>query len=109
MNYFDYDTCIYINLGLHQYSLTTGDRNFQFPSPAMACPTPNEQIPKVQTVAMVKKLGEDVVFDNHYPVPVPQFNEVLAKVLYTGVCQSGDLILPESLRSLDSDGLRSTH
>jgi len=49
----------------------------------------SEAIPKTQTVAMVEQLGGEVIFKNDYPVPSPANNEVLAKVLYTGVCQSG--------------------
>lgn len=46
-------------------------------------------IPEVQTAATVPKLGGGVQFVHDYPVPKPGNNEVLAKVLYTGVCQSG--------------------
>lgn len=46
-------------------------------------------LPKTQTVALVLKQGEDVQFKDDYPVPIPERNQVLAKVLYTGVCQSG--------------------
>lgn len=46
-------------------------------------------IPKTQTVALVRELGGPVEFKEDYPVPIPVKNEVLAKVLYTGVCQSG--------------------
>jgi len=46
-------------------------------------------IPKTQTVALVNELGGEVQFKHDYPVPTLQRNEVLAKVLYTGVCQSG--------------------
>lgn len=46
-------------------------------------------IPKTQTAATVPKLGGGVVFVHDYPVPQPGHNEVLAKVLYSGVCQSG--------------------
>ncbi|KAL4887150.1 putative alcohol dehydrogenase [Aspergillus karnatakaensis] len=45
-------------------------------------------IPKVQTVALVRELGGPVDFVDDYPVPTAGTNEVLAKVLYTGVCQS---------------------
>lgn len=48
------------------------------------------QIPKTQTVALVSELGGQVEFREGYPVPIPGQNEVLAKVLYTGVCQSGE-------------------
>ena len=48
-----------------------------------------EHIPKVQTVALVKDFGGEVIFKDDYPVPTPKNNEVLAKVLYSGVCQSG--------------------
>ncbi|KKA21449.1 Alcohol dehydrogenase [Rasamsonia emersonii CBS 393.64] len=47
-----------------------------------------EPIPKTQTVALVRQLGGPVEFQHDYPVPTPGPNEVLAKVLYTGVCQS---------------------
>jgi D-arabinose 1-dehydrogenase-like Zn-dependent alcohol dehydrogenase len=47
-------------------------------------------IPKTQTVALVNNLGGDVEFRDDYPVPQVGNNEVLAKVLYTGVCQSGE-------------------
>lgn len=47
------------------------------------------EIPKVQTVALVRQLGGAVEFPADYPVPTPGANEVLAKVLYTGVCLSG--------------------
>lgn len=46
-------------------------------------------IPQTQTVALVRNLGGEVEFQTDYPVPAPSRNEVLAKVLYTGVCQSG--------------------
>lgn len=46
-------------------------------------------IPQTQTVALVRSLGGEVEFKTDYPVPTPGRNEVLAKVLYTGVCQSG--------------------
>ncbi|GAB1203086.1 hypothetical protein APSETT445_001712 [Aspergillus pseudonomiae] len=39
-------------------------------------------------MALVSELGGDVEFREGYPVPTPGENEVLAKVLYTGVCQS---------------------
>ncbi|OQE26809.1 hypothetical protein PENSTE_c005G10335 [Penicillium steckii] len=45
-------------------------------------------IPQTQTVALVRDLGGSVEFKTDYPVPTPGRNEVLAKVLYTGVCQS---------------------
>ncbi|PYH45017.1 zinc-dependent alcohol dehydrogenase [Aspergillus saccharolyticus JOP 1030-1] len=45
-------------------------------------------IPQTQTVALVNELGGRVEFREDYPVPTPGHNEVLAKVLYTGVCQS---------------------
>jgi len=47
-------------------------------------------IPTTQTVARVYELGGGVQFEDDYPVPTPANNEVLAKVLYTGVCQSGE-------------------
>lgn len=48
-------------------------------------------IPKIQKVALVRELGGNITFVDDYPVPEPRRNEVLAKVLYTGVCQSGEL------------------
>jgi alcohol dehydrogenase, propanol-preferring len=42
-------------------------------------------VPTKQTVALVRTLGGPV---DDYPVPQPGTDEVLAKVLYTGVCQS---------------------
>lgn len=51
-------------------------------------------IPKTQTVALVRNLGGPVEFKEDYPVPTPGKNEVLAKVLYTGVCQSGQYYQP---------------
>ncbi|KAF2084854.1 putative alcohol dehydrogenase [Saccharata proteae CBS 121410] len=45
------------------------------------------KIPKVQTAAVVHELGGPVIFQDDYPVPTPGQNEVLAKVLYSGVCQ----------------------
>ncbi|GAD96113.1 alcohol dehydrogenase [Paecilomyces variotii No. 5] len=47
-----------------------------------------ESIPQSQTVALVRELGGPIEFQDDYPVPIPGPNEVLAKVLYTGVCQS---------------------
>jgi D-arabinose 1-dehydrogenase-like Zn-dependent alcohol dehydrogenase len=51
-------------------------------------------IPQTQTVALVRDLGGTVEFKTDYPVPTPGRNEVLAKVLYTGVCQSGKYLIP---------------
>ena len=48
-------------------------------------------IPTVQRAAIVEKLGGGVKVVNDYPVPKAGNNEVLAKILYTGVCQSGRL------------------
>lgn len=50
---------------------------------------PSITIPDKQTVALVRKLGGPVEFVDDYPVQKPGLDEVLAKVLYTGVCQSG--------------------
>ena len=47
------------------------------------------KIPKTQTVALVRRLGGPIEFVHDYPVKMPGRDEVLAKVLYTGVCQSG--------------------
>jgi alcohol dehydrogenase, propanol-preferring len=49
----------------------------------------DEQIPKTQVAAVVPKQGGPVEFDENYPVTLPNDDEVLVKVLYTGVCQSG--------------------
>lgn len=46
-------------------------------------------IPETQTAATVPVLGGGVKFVHDYPVPKAGHNEVLAKVLYSGVCQSG--------------------
>ena len=48
------------------------------------------EIPKTQLAATVPKQGGPVVFVEDYPVPTPGENEVLVKVLYSGVCQSGE-------------------
>lgn len=48
-----------------------------------------QSIPKTQTAAIVRKQGGPVEFDHEYPVQEPGRNEILVKVLYTGVCQSG--------------------
>ncbi|KAK4941061.1 hypothetical protein LTR10_018982 [Elasticomyces elasticus] len=45
-------------------------------------------IPKTQTAALVPKQGGPVEFDDRYPVTMPKQDEILVKVLYTGVCQS---------------------
>ena len=50
---------------------------------------PSIEIPEKQTVALVRELGGLVEFVDDYPVQKPGLDEVLAKVLYTGVCQSG--------------------
>ena len=50
-------------------------------------------IPETQTAATVPKLGGGIHFVHDYPVPKPGHNEVLSKVLYTGVCQSGKLAI----------------
>lgn len=47
------------------------------------------KIPKTQSVALVRRLGGPVEFVHDYPVKMPGRDEVLAKVTYTGVCQSG--------------------
>ena len=53
--------------------------------------TGTNSIPKSQLAATVPQQGTPikVVFEDNYPVPVPGKDEVLVKVLYTGVCQSG--------------------
>lgn len=57
----------------------------------------SDPIPSTQTVALVSELGGNVEFREGYPVPTPGENEVLAKVLYTGVCQSGEFLYFPSL------------
>lgn len=54
-------------------------------------------IPKTQTATVVRSLGGPVEFVEDYPVPILNQNEVLCKVLYSGVCQSGMLLEPEAL------------
>lgn len=49
-------------------------------------------IPKTQRVWKVPQQGGDVVLDENYPVPQPGAGQVLVKVLYTGVCQSGEYL-----------------
>ncbi|KAI9670343.1 MAG: hypothetical protein M1831_006557 [Alyxoria varia] len=43
---------------------------------------------KTQIAALVREQGGPVEFVDDYPIPTPGNNEVLAKVLYTGVCHS---------------------
>lgn len=50
--------------------------------------SPSVDIPSVQRAALVSELGGPVKVVSDYPVPSPGENEVLAQVLYTGVCQS---------------------
>jgi len=50
--------------------------------------TAQTDLPSVQKAAVVPKLGGGVNIVSDYPVPTPGENEVLAQVLYTGVCQS---------------------
>ena len=57
----------------------------------MASNGEKQRIPKTQTVALVNELGGELIFKDDYPVPEPGPDEVLVKVLYTGVCQSGTL------------------
>jgi len=45
-------------------------------------------IPQKQTVALVRRQGGPVEFVDDYPVRQPGQDEVLAKVICTGVCQS---------------------
>jgi len=46
-------------------------------------------LPKTQRAAVVEKLGGPLEIRSDWPVPIPGKNEVLAKILYSGVCQSG--------------------
>ena len=50
---------------------------------------PQITVPDKQLVALVREQGGPVEFVDDYPVQHPGQDEVLAKVLYTGVCQSG--------------------
>jgi D-arabinose 1-dehydrogenase-like Zn-dependent alcohol dehydrogenase len=50
------------------------------------------RIPNTQTAAIVRRLGGPIEFVRDYPVRTPSRDEVLAKVLYTGVCQSGSYL-----------------
>ncbi|KAL9054249.1 MAG: hypothetical protein Q9162_004283 [Coniocarpon cinnabarinum] len=43
---------------------------------------------KHQTAALVRKQGDPVEIVHDHPIPTPSSNEVVARVLYTGVCQS---------------------
>ena len=49
-----------------------------------------QKFPAFQTAAVVGKLGGPVEIRDDYPTPKPGVNEILTKVLYTGVCQSGE-------------------
>ncbi|KAI6849900.1 hypothetical protein KC332_g3610 [Hortaea werneckii] len=49
---------------------------------------PSLQTPSQQTAALVRHLGGPLGFVHDWPVPQPGRDEILAKVLYTGVCQS---------------------
>ena len=46
-------------------------------------------IPETQRVALIREQAGPIEFVGDYPVPTLRPDEVLAKVLYTGVCQSG--------------------
>lgn len=50
-------------------------------------------IPGTQTAALIRQLGGPVEIVHDYPVRKPGRDEILAKVLYTGVCQSGQLVI----------------
>ena len=52
---------------------------------------PANSIPETQLAATVPKQGGPIKikWEEQYPVPKPAKDEVLVKVLYTGVCQSG--------------------
>lgn len=60
--------------------------------------SPSIEIPKTQTVALVRQLGGPVEFVDDYPVQLPGQDEVLAKVLFTGVCQSGKDTLQDCIQ-----------
>lgn len=64
----------------------------------------DSEIPKTQTVALIHEQGGQVHFKDDYPVPTPGHNEVLAKVLYTGVCQSGQHQLSSQLSKTKETG-----
>lgn len=59
----------------------------------------SEPLPKTQTAALVRELGGIVEFHDDYPVPVPGHNEVLAKVLYSGVCLSGEYYIEAGMNA----------
>ncbi|WWD17603.1 hypothetical protein CI109_102044 [Kwoniella shandongensis] len=48
----------------------------------------NSTLPPTQRAAIIRKQTGPIEFTEDYPVPKLGYNEVLAKVLYTGVCQS---------------------
>ena len=52
---------------------------------------PSNSTPETQLAATVPKQGGPIKikWEEQYPVPKPAKDEVLVKVLYTGVCQSG--------------------
>lgn len=63
------------------------------------------KISSTQTAALVYEQGGPVTFVHDYPVPRPRENEVLVKVLYTGVCQSGMYATPRGVVSRASFGI----
>jgi D-arabinose 1-dehydrogenase-like Zn-dependent alcohol dehydrogenase len=60
-------------------------------------PSTVPNIPKTQTAAVVTHIGGKIEFRDDYQVPEPGNNEVLAKMLYTGICQSGMSFAPSTV------------
>ncbi len=67
------------------------------------------QLPETQRVALVREQKGPVEFVGDYPVPKVGYNEVLAKVLYTGVCQSGTYFHTKSISSRYPTSPSKTH
>lgn len=44
---------------------------------------------RTQTAALVNAQGDPVTFVDDHPIPTLGESQILAKILYTGVCQSG--------------------
>ena len=70
------------------YLLLVFQNQIKLNSPSIETMSPIS-IPEKQTVALVRELGGPVEFVDDYPVQKPGLDEVLAKVIYTGVFQSG--------------------
>lgn len=53
----------------------------------------HSSLPPTQKASIIRSQSGPVEFLNDYPVPKLGYNEVLAKILYTGVCQSGKSVM----------------